>query len=326
MAFGESLSKREQTLISISVLAIMFGAVYAYFVHLPKRSHLATLRQRVESLEARNARAKFDVADGRIQKLREQSLAYDASLRVMRGLVPVASEVPALLDGVAATARRAGVELTSVEPMPSRQGKRLDTYRFALSVEGDYHAIAGFLADVASLSRIVAPVALNLKSTDTARLGERTDGTPYLDAEIQIQTYVAHARNDGKAAASIATADNSRAAHSSSRVGTRPDAYRYPGRGRRDPFVSLMHTVKVKPVLAALRLVGIVFDATGQSSVAVIRDTDTSEQHRVKLGEHLGPMRVASIQRKKVVFSITDGGLSRQDSLTMLSERGARAP
>jgi len=87
-----------------------------------------------------------------------------------------------------------------------------------------------------------------------------------------------------------------------------------------------MHTVKVKPVLAALRLVGIVFDATGQSSVAVIRDTDTSEQHRVKLGEHLGPMRVASIQRKKVVFSITDGGLSRQDSLTMLSERGARAP
>lgn len=326
MALGESLSNRDQALLSISVLAIMFGAGYAYFGHLPKRNHLTTLQQRVESLEARNARAKLDVADGRIPKLREQSLAYDANLRVMRSLVPAASEVPALLEGVSAAARRAGVDLTSVEPMPVRSGKNLDTYRFALSIDGGFHDIAEFLADVGSLSRIVAPVALNLKSGHAPGLEGKTDGEPGLDAEIEIQTYVAHARNNGEVAPSVPTADTLRSARSSPGVVTQRNPYRYAGRGRRDPFVSLIYTLERRPILADLKLVGIVFDARGQNSVAVIRDTSTSEQYRMKLGQHVGSMRVASIQQKKVVFSIAEAGFGRKDSLAMHGGRGVRAP
>lgn len=95
------------------------------------------------------------------------------------------------------------------------------------------------------------------------------------------------------------------------------ETYSYPGRGRRDPFVSLMNTEEVRPLLTDLKLVGVAFDATGRNSVAVLRDLSTKEQYRVKVGQEIGRMRVAAINQKSVVFGITEFGYSRQESLAM---------
>lgn len=95
------------------------------------------------------------------------------------------------------------------------------------------------------------------------------------------------------------------------------ETYNYPGRGRRDPFVSLMNTEELRPLLADLKLVAIAFDATGRNSVAVLRDLSTKEQYRVKVGQEIGRMRVAAINQKNVVFGIEEFGFSRQESLAM---------
>lgn len=95
------------------------------------------------------------------------------------------------------------------------------------------------------------------------------------------------------------------------------ETYSYPGRGRRDPFVSLMNTEELRPLLTDLKLVAIVFDAAGRNSVAVLRDLSTKEQYRVKAGQEIGRMRVAAINQKNVVFGITEFGYSRHESLAM---------
>jgi len=95
------------------------------------------------------------------------------------------------------------------------------------------------------------------------------------------------------------------------------ETYNYPGRGRRDPSVSLMNTEELRPLLADLKLVAIAFDATGRNSVAVLRDLSTKEQYRVKVGQEIGRMRVAAINQKNVVFGIEEFGFSRQESLAM---------
>jgi len=95
------------------------------------------------------------------------------------------------------------------------------------------------------------------------------------------------------------------------------ETYSYPGRGRRDPFVSLMNTEELRPLLTDLKLVAVAFDATGHNSVAVLRDLSTKEQYRVKVGQEIGRMRVAAINQKSVVFGITEFGYSRQESLAM---------
>ncbi len=95
------------------------------------------------------------------------------------------------------------------------------------------------------------------------------------------------------------------------------ETYAYPGNGRRDPFVSLMNTEELRPLLGDLKLVAVALDPAGRNSVAVLRDVTTKEQYRVRVGQEIGRMRVAAIQQKAVVFGIEEFGYSRQESLAM---------
>lgn len=101
------------------------------------------------------------------------------------------------------------------------------------------------------------------------------------------------------------------------------EVYNYSAEGRRDPFQSLMSTGELRPLITDLRLVGIAYDAGG-SSIAVLRDNGTNEQYRVRAGDQLGRMRVASIQPKKIVFTIEEFGFSRQESLALGDLTNAR--
>jgi type IV pilus assembly protein PilO len=117
----------------------------------------------------------------------------------LRQVVPTTNEVPALLENVSTAARRVGLDLSSVEPMPVLVGDQFDTYRYKLSVTGGYHAIASFLTNVGSLNRIIAPVALTLKPLspqDQKKIRIQKKGESLLDSDFQIQTYIAHAPLD----------------------------------------------------------------------------------------------------------------------------------
>jgi hypothetical protein len=98
------------------------------------------------------------------------------------------------------------------------------------------------------------------------------------------------------------------------------ETYSYPGLGRRDPFVSLMNTEEIRPLLADLKLVAVALDPLGRNSVAVLRDISSKEQYRVKVGQEIGRMRVAAIREKSVIFGIEEFGYSRQETLAMTAD------
>jgi hypothetical protein len=102
------------------------------------------------------------------------------------------------------------------------------------------------------------------------------------------------------------------------------ETYAYPGLGRRDPFVSLMNSEEIRPLLADLKLVAVAFDPLGRNSVAVLRDLSSKEQYRVKVGQEIGRMRVAGIREKSVVFGIEEFGYSRQETLAMTDSSKVR--
>ena len=93
------------------------------------------------------------------------------------------------------------------------------------------------------------------------------------------------------------------------------EVYSYGGVGRRDPFYSLILTDDLRPLIADLRLVGILYAPAGGRTVAVMRDLQTNAQYRVQNGQSLGRMRVTQIRPRAVLFTIEEFGLSRQDSL-----------
>jgi hypothetical protein len=93
------------------------------------------------------------------------------------------------------------------------------------------------------------------------------------------------------------------------------EVFSYDGDGRRDPFVSLLTTSDLKPLLTDLKLVGVAYDPRGQNSVAVLRDITSKDQYKVRVGQTIGRMRVAAIQPKAVIFTIEEFGYSRQELL-----------
>ena len=94
------------------------------------------------------------------------------------------------------------------------------------------------------------------------------------------------------------------------------ETYAYGSDGRRDPFASLMANGELRPLLGELRLEVVIYDERS-GSTAVLRDVTTKEQHRVRVGQTLGRMRVAAIHPKQVVFTIEEFGFSRQETLAL---------
>ena len=193
MAFGANMTKREQTLVAIGVAAVLLLGAYWYFLYKPKSAEMTVMQAHVDSLDKRNQQAKADIAQGSLQKLKAQAVEYEQSLKVMRQLVPRSNEVPALLEDISTAARRVGLDLASVEPMPVLPGEQFDTYRYKLGVIGGYHPVGQFLSNVGSLNRIIAPVTMAIKlhpvaNNTKARLKK---GESLVDTEFQVQTYVA---------------------------------------------------------------------------------------------------------------------------------------
>jgi len=193
MAIGANMTKKEQTYAALGLAAVLLLGAYWYFLYKPKAAELAVTQAHVDSLDKRNQEARADIAQGSLQKLRAQSAEYDQSLKVMRQLVPRSNEVPALLEDISTAARRVGLDLATVEPMPVLQGEQFDTYRYKLAVIGGYHPVGQFLSNVGSLSRIVAPVTMTIKLhpiADKTKARVRK-GESLIDTEFQVQTYVA---------------------------------------------------------------------------------------------------------------------------------------
>ena len=94
------------------------------------------------------------------------------------------------------------------------------------------------------------------------------------------------------------------------------ETFRYERAGRRDPFLSLMNSDDLRPLITELRVTSIAYSAKG-GSVAILRDLGTKEQYRVRVGESLGRMRVAKINPRSIVFTIEEFGFSRQETLAL---------
>ena len=186
------MGQREKNLVGIASLAMMAAGAYWYFLHRPRAVELDATRARVERLKTENDKAKAEVAKGRPEEIRAQLAQYQQNLALIRTLVPTSNEVPALLEQVSTAARRVGLDLAAVTPQPVISGDRYDTYRYNIDIVGNYHDLATFLTNVGSLTRIVAPmnVQLSQPSNPAAAKARAQKDASVVDARFLIQTYV----------------------------------------------------------------------------------------------------------------------------------------
>ena len=184
---------RDQKMVAVAVIAFALAALYWNFVWTPRHDELVALEVRLDTLDARNAMARARIAQGTAAELEAEAARYSKDLEIMRLLVPTHNELPSLIEQVSTAARREGLDLSSIEPQPIVHGEMFDTYRYKVSVTGGYHALAEFMTNVGSLTRIVSSVNVGLalsanKNLNAVKLAP--EGTAAVESQFEIQTYI----------------------------------------------------------------------------------------------------------------------------------------
>jgi hypothetical protein len=117
-----------------------------------------------------------------------------------------------------------------------------------------------------------------------------------------------------------AKADTTRKADSTGTPVLVREVFSYEGGGR-DPFLSLLRSGDIRPLLSDLRLVGIYYDGRYPArSVAVLRDVTNNKIYRVKPGEIIGRLKTTTIRPREIVFTVQEFGFERQESLQLAKQ------
>jgi type IV pilus assembly protein PilO len=177
--------QRNFMLLGIALLALIIP--YQMYYVSPRREANNTLLQRVEGLEVLNRRASVVSAQGG-GDLQERLALYERHVARLEELIPAQEEVPALIDDVGNRARVLDVEVQTLQPQPAEPGQYYTRTAYNMGVVGEYHDVGRFLAEIASLSRIVTPTQVDVQ------LYGSPDQFPDLEAPVlanfRIETYV----------------------------------------------------------------------------------------------------------------------------------------
>ena len=165
------------------------------------KERIVAVRDTIGRFEAATDSAKKELARGSVADVRKRLESYRSNLMLLRRLVPERNEVPNLLDDISTRSKIRGVTLSQVVPQPVEPGPApFDTYTYNMSVIGKYDQIGQFMADVASLQRIIVPYNLSVaaaNATAAKALGDSTGAL--LEARFQIRTYVKSPTPEGGA-------------------------------------------------------------------------------------------------------------------------------
>ena len=187
MAWYNPTDPKQRNFLLLGVVALVLIVPYQMYLLSPRREANAALLGRVESLEVLNRRASVVSAQGGAD-LQERLALYERHVARLEQLIPAQEEVPALVDDVSNRARAMNVEVQAMQPQPDETTQYYTRTSYNMSVVGEYHDVGRFLAEVASLSRIVTPVQVDLQL-----YGQPTQ-FPDLEAPVlanfRIETYV----------------------------------------------------------------------------------------------------------------------------------------
>ena len=204
-----ALSTQKSTPVLVALLAALVGYIgYTGAVIdnlgmqglVAREEKVTAIQDTIVQLQAATDSAKRELAHGTVEDLRKRLDVYRGSLGLLRRLVPERNEVPNLLDDISSRSKIRGVTLSQVVPLPVEAGPApFDTYKYNMSVIGHYDQIGQFLADVASLQRIIVPydVKLDKANTNAAKaLGDTTGAL--LEAKFQVRTFVKSSSGEGE--------------------------------------------------------------------------------------------------------------------------------
>jgi type IV pilus assembly protein PilO len=170
--------------IAVLAVAVLFNQFYVP----PKVEANDVVRDRLESLDVQNRQAQVIITRGGVDELRRRMDQYTRHVDRLEELIPGQEEVASLLNDIQGQARGADVDVLGLDPEAPESAGPYTKTSYSMTVVGEYHDVARFLTAIASLSRIVTPVQVDLGLFTQPQT--RPDMEFPVQATFRIETYV----------------------------------------------------------------------------------------------------------------------------------------
>ncbi len=187
MAWYNPTDPTQRNYMVMGIIFLLAIVPFYMYYQTPKVEEMDVVRERLETLDIQNRQAQVILARGG-QDLEERMALYQRHVSRLEELIPAQEEVAVLLDDIQRRARLVGVEVQGLDPEPTQAAGPYNQTGYQMSVVGEYHDVARFLTEVASLSRIVTPVQVEVELFPNATTFPDME-SPVV-ATFRIETYV----------------------------------------------------------------------------------------------------------------------------------------
>lgn len=175
MAFGLDDPHKKRALLGGLLVAGLGYAFYAY-VWSPVHEQRVQAEARLATVERHNEQARALTQPRRINELKRQEAEYEVALAAYETMLPSEAEVAGLLADVAGAAAQNEVKIVYFAPLPSISGENLMEMPFDVKLQGGYHDIGLFLAEIANLPRLVRPSVSSMEQVKLDPAQSATEG------------------------------------------------------------------------------------------------------------------------------------------------------
>ena len=162
MAFGLDTPEKQRAVL-MGLLLMGLGYVWYAYLWKPVHEERVVLEERRDELERYNDQARALTQPRRLNELRRQEAEYQVALAAYTAMLPSGAEVADLLGDIAAAAVQNDVAIVNFAPLEPIVGEDLTEVPFDLQIQGPYHDVGYFLADIANLVRLVRPAVSSLE-------------------------------------------------------------------------------------------------------------------------------------------------------------------
>lgn len=189
MAFGLNDPAKQQ---AVLVAMLIAGGGYVFYQYLwsPLHEERVAVEQHQQQLELANEQARAVTQPRRIQELQQLEAEYQVALAAYETMLPSQMEVSSLLEDIAFVALEDDVAIVAFAPLEELRSEHLVEVPYDLQVQGGYHEIGRFLAEVVDLPRLVRPAIVSLEQVEVTPATETTQAEYAVLAKLVLSTFL----------------------------------------------------------------------------------------------------------------------------------------
>lgn len=187
MAWYNPTDPKQRNFMIGGLMALVLIVPFNMYFMTPRDEANTVVRDRLESLDIQNRQAGIILARGG-GDLEERMALYERHVARLEELIPAQEEVAVLLDDIQGRARLVDVDVIGLVPEPTAPAGPYNQTGYSMTVVGEYHSVARFLTEIASLSRIVTPVQVDVQVMGAPPAN--SDWVSPVQAQFRIETYV----------------------------------------------------------------------------------------------------------------------------------------